>query len=411
MTEQAWGRVADDGTVFVRTADGERPVGSWQAGSPDEALAFYSRRYENAVVEAQLLGKRLAAGGADPDAALATVGRLRSQIDQPSMVGDLAALSATLDALVAKVDERRTAAVEERKAAKAAAVVQREALVTQAEELAASTQWKATGDRYRELLDEWKALPRVDRSVEQSLWKRFSAARTSFDKARRAHFATLDVQRSEAKATKEKLVAKAEELSTSSDWGSTAAAYRDLMSAWKRAGRAGKADDEALWSRFKAAQDVFFTARDAQNAERDAEEQTNLEAKRLLAAEAEALLPVTTENVAAVKSSLRSIATRWEVIGHVPRAARAGVEGRLKAVEDAVRKVEEDQWRRSNPEARARAQAAVDQLETSLASLRVQADKARAAGDERKAADAEASIAARTEWLVEAQKALEEFSG
>lgn len=410
MTEQPWGRVADDGTVFVRTADGEHAVGSWQAGSPDEALAFYTRRYENAVVEADLLGKRLSSGGADPEAALATVGRLRAQIDQPAMVGDLAALRAKLDGLVTKVDERRSAAADERKAAKVAAVAQREALVAQAEELAGSTQWKSTGDRYRELLDQWKALPRVDRSVEQSLWKRFSTARTSFDKARRAHFATLDIQRTEAKGVKEKLVVQAEALSGSTEWGATSAAYRDLMTTWKQAGRAGRSDDDALWARFKSAQDAFFAARDAQNAERDVEERANLDAKVALVVEAEALLPVDATNASTAKASLRGIAARWDDIGHVPRNERPGIEGRLKAVEDAVRAVEDDRWRRSNPEARARAQDTVDQLEASLASLRAKAEKARAAGDERKAAEADASITARTEWLVQAQKALEEFS-
>jgi hypothetical protein len=406
MTEQPWGRVDDDGTVHVRTADGDKVVGSWKAGSPDEALSFYQRRYEGAAVEADLLRRRLKAGGADPDAALATIGKLRGQIDQPSMVGDLAALSATLDELVALVDERRAAASDEKKAAKQQAVEQREKVVAEAEKLATSTQWKATGDRFRALLDEWKALPRVDRSTEQALWKRFSAAR-----ARRTHFATLDSQRDEVKAVKEKLVKEAEALSTSTEWGPTSTRYRDLMTRWKAAGRASRSDDDALWARFKAAQDAFFSARDAVNAERDVEHRANLEKKTDLVVAAEALLPVTDDNLASVKSSLRDIATKWEAIGHVPRQDRPAIEGRLRKVEDAVRAVEDDRWRRSNPEARARAQATVDQIEASIATLTQQADKARAAGQDAKAAEATEAIRVRSEWLAEARKALDEFSG
>jgi hypothetical protein len=55
-----WGRVADDGTVYVRIADGERVVGIWQAGSPDEALAFFTRRYDSLATEVSLLERRLA---------------------------------------------------------------------------------------------------------------------------------------------------------------------------------------------------------------------------------------------------------------------------------------------------------------------------------------------------------------
>jgi hypothetical protein len=411
MTQQPWGRVADDGTVYVRLADGEAVVGSWQTGSTDEALAFYSRKYDGAVVEANLLEQRLRKAGVDAESALAAIGRLRAQVEQPAMVGDLAALTAKLDALVTLVDERRAAEVVERKEAKAKALSAREDVIARAEKLATSTQWKATGEAFRSLLEEWKALPRVERSVEQALWKRFSAARTAFDRARRTHFATLDTQRDEAKAVKEKLIKEAESLSTSTDWGATSSAYRDLMTRWKAAGRANRQDDDALWQRFKAAQDAFFAARDASNAERDVEQRANLEKKTELVVQAEALLPVTRENVGSVKSSLRDISTKWEAIGHVPRNDRNTVESRLRKVEDAVRAVEDEQWRRSNPEARARAQGAVDQLEVAISQLDADIAKAEAAGNTKKADEARAARAARSEWLEQARKALEEFSG
>ena len=133
---------------------------------------------------------------------------------------------------------------------------------------------------------------RSTRDAEQELWKRFSTARSAFDKARRAHFATLDATRKEASAVKEGIIAQAEELSTCTDWGDTARAYRDLMDQWKAAPRAGRADEDALWSRFRAAQDAFFEARSAAHAERDEDQRDNLRAKEALATEAEALLPI-----------------------------------------------------------------------------------------------------------------------
>ena len=256
------------------------------------------------------------------------------------MVGDLASLGARVDALDALVAERRTAAAEERAAAKAAALAAREAIVAEAEPLAESTQWKATGERFKALLDEWKAAPRADRTGEQALWKRFSHARSQFDKHRRQYFARLDGERGEAKQVKEALVAEAEALSGSTDWGATAGAYRDLMTRWKAAGRAGKADEDALWTRFRAAQDAFFAARNAALGERDAGFAENLAAKEALLAEAEAI--DTSEPQGAPRPRCAAIQERWETIGHVPRGDKERIEGRLRRVEDAVRKGEEE---------------------------------------------------------------------
>jgi hypothetical protein len=209
--------------------------------------------------------------------------------------------------------------------------------------------------------------------------------------------------------TKERLVAEAEALSSSTDWTDTSARYRDLMRDWKAAGRAQRDVEEQLWQRFRAAQDVFFAARGEVYAERDSEQRDNQNLKEHLLVEAEGLLPV--EDVKAARAALRSVNERWEQIGHVPRDARPKMEARLHAVERAIREAEEDLWRRTNPEARARAQATVDQLQASIDKLRAQGDKARAAGNDRKAREAEEAIEAREAWLAEARKALEEFGG
>jgi hypothetical protein len=260
----------------------------------------------------------------------------------------------------------------------------------------------------RTLLDEWKAAARLDRKTDDALWKRFSHARTSFDKNRRAHFAELDSQRSEAAERKEKLIAEAVELSTSTDWGPTARRYRDLMTEWKAAGRARRDVEDELWNRFRAAQDTFFSARNEIFSTRDADLKANLEVKLALLAEAEALLPVT--DARGARTALRALHERWEAAGHIPRGDKDAVEGRLRKVDDAVRAAEESQWKRSNPEARARAEATVGQLRTSIESLDAEATKAEAAGQPDKAATAREAAAARREWLAEAERTLAEFS-
>jgi hypothetical protein len=405
-----WGRVADDGTVFVRTAAGERVVGSWQAGSPDEALTFYRRKYTSLETEVALLEQRVSATDLAPGAARATIDRLLEAVATANAIGDLDSLQSRLEALTGQVEGRREEVKAAREHARVEAKTIKERIVEEAEQIAAeATHWKISGERMRQLLDEWKAAPRADRAVETALWKRLSAARNAFAKRRKAYFAGLEDEREQAKAGKEKLVVEAEALATSTDWGQTAAAYRDLMRSWKAAGRAGRADEEDLWNRFKAAQDQFFAARSEVYSAKENELREHAAVKAALLEEANGLLPAT--NVRAARAALRSIQERWEQAGPVPREAHDRLEQGLRRVEDAVRKAEDAQWRRSNPEALARAKGTVDQIRTAIASLEEQLAKAQQRGDPRAAEQATEAIAARRSWLEEAERTLAELSG
>ena len=406
MTEQPlstdFGRVEPDGTVYVRTADGEVAVGQYAAGTPEEGLAFFVRKFDDLFAEVSLASQRLKDGKANPEAVAGLIERARAAVATPQMVGDLAALEAAVAGLetanAAKAAERAA----QRQAQRAAALAKREALVVEAEAMAASTQWKATGERYKTILDEWKALPHADRNSEQALWKRFSAARTTFDKARRAHFATRDAANSEAKAVRGAIVAEAEALSTSTDWVATMNAYRTLMDRWKAAPRGNRKDDDALWARFRDAQQVFYDARNADLAVRDESLKGNLDAKLALLTEAEALLPIT--DLAAAKKALRSIGERWEAAGHVPRADKDRVEGRLRKVEQAVRDLEQEEWRRTDPARKAFANDTVSTFSAGIERAEKELEAARAKGDTKAVAAAEAKLNSARMLLEAAQK-------
>lgn len=407
--ELPWGRVDSDGTVFVRTSEGEVAVGSFQAGTHEEALAYYTRKYEALAVEVDLLERRVALPDVAPDESMATLRRVKDTLATPTCVGNIDGLRGRLDALLPVIEGRRAEARAAREQVKAEAKAVRERIVTDAEALADSVQWKVAGERLRELLDEWKAAPHVDRTTEQSLWKRFGAARNSFDRRRRQHFAQLSAQQGVVKAAKLKIIDEAESLATSTEWGPTASRLRSLMDEWKAAGRVGRGDEDALWQRFRAAQDAFYAARTSSFSERDAKLSDNLGAKEALLAEAEALLPVS--DLAAAKTALRVVEERWEAAGHVPRADQERIEGRLRRVAETIRKAEETRWTRTNPEGLARAQAAVDQLGEVIAKLEADLGKAHASGDERAVRAAEESLEARRAWLAGAEAALAEFSG
>lgn len=412
-----FGRVDEDGTVHVRESTGERAVGQFPGVGPQEALSLYVRRYLDLNAKVTLFETRLTGSDLSVKEIDSTLARLTEETTEPSAVGDLDALRSRVQALQELAATRRAELERERAAAKKVALEERTRIIEAAEKIAATDpskiQWRPAGEELRHLLEQWKTAqrngPRIDRTSEETLWKRFSHARTAFDRERRHFFADLEQRNSSAKAAKEQLVAEAEALSSSTDWGQTAGAYRDLMTRWKAAGRAARRDDDALWARFRGAQDAFFAARDEVNAATDAEYSANLVVKEQLLTEAEALLPVT--DLAAAKSALRSIQERWEDAGKVPRADVQRVEGRLRAVETTVRDAEQAQWKRTNPETRARAEGAASQLEAAIAELEEKLAAARSAGNAREAGELETALAARRAWLEQVLRAAEDSRG
>lgn len=410
-----FGRVDDDGHVFVKVGEEEREVGSYPGATPDEALQYFARKYDEIAASADLLEARLA----NPDVSAKEVAdgltTLKDHIAGANVVGDLAALDTKVAAIEAGLATKRETEQAARAEARAAAATEREAIVAEAEAIAgqdaAHTQWKQSGERMRSLLDQWKQHQRsgakLDKPTENALWQRFSHARNHFDKGRRSYFAQLDSNRAEAKSTKEALVKEAELLSTSKDWGPTARAFKNLMDQWRQAGRASRAEDDALWERFKTAQDAFFNAKDEVAAAEDEEFRANLAVKEGLLKEAEAILPVTDLDQA--KSQLRVIQDKWDAAGKVPRADIDRTEKAMRRIESAVREQEDKKWKSSNPEVAARANSLVTQLRSSIESLEADLAKATDSGNDKKVKDLTARLESQKAWLQQAEAAGSEF--
>ena len=394
--EQAWGRIDTDGTVYVRTPDGERAIGSWQAGTPEEGIAYYQRRYDDLSAEVGVLEAR--AGSADPKQVAAAVAKLKAALPEASALGDLDALDKRLDAVAEVLERRYAERAEQRAAAAAAAADAKRALVEEAERLAQSVDWRPTGDRFRAIVEEWKAIRGVDRKTDSELWERFSTARREFDRRRRVHFAELEKTREAAAATKQKLVAEAQKLVDSTEWTPTARRFRDLMTEWKAAGRASREVDDELWAKFKEAQDTFFARRSETLSARDAEMRANAEAKAALLAEAEQLDP--SSDLEGARKRLRSIHDRWEKIGKVPREDMGSLEDRLAAVERKVREAGETGRARTLTVTES---PLVIRLRESVQKLEARLERARAAGDDKLVAETEAALATQQGWLAQAQ--------
>lgn len=405
-----YGRVDDQGRVFVKDGDTEREVGQYADGIPEQPLALYVRRFLDLQAQVDLAQARLATLKAhDIDATLKS---LDKAMESPMVVGNVDGLRSRIEKLRELGAARKEQLAEEREVAKAQALETRNKIVEAAEKIAAQdperTQWKQSGERLRELLESWKESqrkgPRIDRATEDALWKRFSAARTSFDRHRKSFFSQLDTKRAEVRTRKEALIKRAEELANSTDWARTSAAYRDLMTEWKAAGRASRKDDDALWERFRAAQQVFFDARSADNAKTSTEEQANLEVKEKLLEQAKALMPV--KDLETTKAKFRDLLDKWDEAGRVPRGDMQRLENGLRSVEQAIAKAENEAWVKSNPETKARAEGLVGQLEEKIAKLEAEIAAAKQDGKDTK--KLEEDLQARKGWLDQARKAAAE---
>lgn len=401
-TPAPWGRVDDTGTVYVRTADGERAVGQYPDGSVEEALAYFERKFTELAGQVTLLEQRIKRGSPSADIAK-TVAALRSTVSDANAVGDISSLEKRLDALHGAVDELTELQKAEAKAVVAAAVVERSTIVSEVEALAAQdfskAQWKQVSASLEALFERWKKHqqdgPRLPKTESADLWKRFRVARTTIETHRKAFFAELDTVHKDARLRKQELVERAEALSTKGVDG--IASYRALLEQWKLAGRAGKKADDALWARFSAAGDVLYAAKAEADALDDVEFSENLEKKLALLSEAEPLLTATDR--ASAKETLLGIQKRWDAVGKVPRDKVRTVEDRMRKVEAAVRKLDEEHWQRNNPEKKARSEGLASQLEDAIAKLEKELVEAKASKDAKRIAEAQESLDARKAWL------------
>nr|WP_104477642.1 DUF349 domain-containing protein [Microterricola pindariensis] len=400
--QQPWGRVDETGTVFVREESGERAVGQYPDGTPEEALAYFERKFVDLAGQVTLLEQRAKRGAPASDIAKA-VASISANVEGANAVGDLAALKARLEKLGGAVSELTEQQSAETKAAIDAAVAERTQIVEEAEKLAAGdpakTQWKQATATLDALFARWQAhqhdAPRLPKAEANELWKRFRAARTTIEQHRKAFFAELDSAHKDVRSRKQALIDQAEALAGKGADGIPA--YRKLLDEWKLAGRAGKKQDDALWARFKAAGDVLYSAKSEVDAVENEEFSENLAAKQALLEEAEPIL--SEKDRVKARAALTGIQRRWDEIGRVPREQVKSIEDRLRKVENHVRVLDEDHWKRNNPETKARAEGLAGQLEDAIAKLEATIAAATASGDAKAAAAASEELETKRAWL------------
>jgi hypothetical protein len=401
---EPWGRVDDDGTVSVREADGWRVVGQYPDGTPEEALAYYQRKFSDLAAEVSLLEVRHRNGGAPAADLRATAQTLMGKLQGAAAVGNLAALEARVQALTGELAEASATEAAASRQAVEDAVRARTELVEKAEALAArdprTVQWKQASSELASLFDQWQSQqqngPRLPKSTGQQLWKRFRDARATVDKHRREFYAELDEAHKAVRDQKSRLVERAEALAPKGEDG--IAAYRELLDQWKTAGRAGKKADDALWARFKAAGDALYGARGEREAADAEASREKIEAKRALLVEARTIADE--PDLAKARSALTAIQRQWDDIGRIfPRDKERVLDDDLRKIESALRTREETDWKRNNPETKARANDMTRQLTEAIQKLEDELAAAKKSGDKAAIAKATEALDARRAWL------------
>ena len=404
-----FGRVENDGTVLVKMPDGsEKQVGQWAAGDPNDGLAFYIRKYHEIENELSLALQRLKEGKGNADAVFKLIERVKTSLETPNFVGDLSILSSKIEELQVLAAVKKAEFSAAKAIAKEKAMEKRKQLVEEAEKLINSKQWKVTTQRFKEIVEEWKKLPHGAKSEEQALWKRFSAARSAFDKTRRQYFSTLESGRKEASKIKSEIVTQAKAIADSKEWNDTANKFRNLMAKWKSAPILERKEEQKLWKEFKLAQDVFFAARTAALSVLDEEHSKNLEAKKVLAEKAEKILPIT--DIKSARQALKPIQEEWSKIGHVSRKDKDKIEARLKSVEEAIRNAEKNELNRTDPAKSARAQSTMELIEAKLIKTEKERESALSSGDTKKAEKLALTIESQKMLLEATKTALADFT-
>lgn len=399
VIERGLGRVDEAGTVAVKDGDDWRVVGQFPDATPDEALAYFERKFADLEGQVRLLEQRIRGGANAKDVAKAA-SHLHKAVVTANAVGDIPSLLTRLDALRGELGQLEAEQQAASKAELDAAIAERAAVVESIEQLAANdlgdVQWKQMMQKVDLLFADWQRLqkdgPRLPKGQADSLWKRFRDARSTLETARRKFFAELDASHKDVRARKQALVEQAQALAPKGVDGIPA--YRALLDQWKAAGRAGRKIDDALWAQFKEAGDVLFAAKSEQAAVDNEEYAANLVKKQELLDEAAPILEM--KNRAAARDALISVQQRWDEIGRVPRESLREVEDRMRKIETHVRELDEQHWKSHNPERKARSEGLAGQLEDAIEKLEGELAEAK---DAKAKAAIEAELETKRSWL------------
>jgi hypothetical protein len=322
----------------------------------------------------------------DAKLAIGTMGPLPAKQDRDDLTVRLQAVRA---AVTPRIKEMRDA--EEWK--RWANVQVQEELCTKMESLVpiADNEPEKAATEMRQLQERWKTVAAAPRSQAEVLWTRFKTAQDQVYEKCKDFFAQQAAERQENLKKKEALCVRAEALQDSTDWVRTAESIKQLQAEWKTIGAVTRGHEKAVWERFRAACDKFFTRRQDDLKERKHEWAGNLAKKEALITEAEQLAQSTEWDKAA--SRIKQLQIEWKKIGPVRKNKSEAVWQRFRTSCDTF-------FERFKNRDHAAVAGKLADRETAVAELEALVPAADAASDAPAPDDLYAKVqAARARWL------------
>src|SRR5919206_326708 len=207
-----------------------------------------------------------------------------------------------------------------------------EELCKEMEALKAEENLDAASRKMRELQSRWKQVALAPRAQGEAMWRRFKTAQDEVYGRTSAHLAAQNEERAANLVAKQALCERAEALTDSTDWVRTAAEIQGLQAEWKKIGPVSRGHEKAVWERFRAACDKFFTRRQEDLKHRKEEWATNLAKKEALCEKAEALADSVDWDTAAAQ--LKRLQAEWKTIGPVRKSKSEAVWQRFRGACD-----------------------------------------------------------------------------
>ena len=248
-------------------------------------------------------------------------------------------------------------------------------LVARAEELSTSEDWKAAADEIKGLQAQWKTIGAVPQERSQELWQRFRKAGNTFFERRQQHLQGMGQQQEENLEKKEALCARAEELSQSTQWRSTADAFKALQAEWKAVGPVPREHSETLWQRFRQAADAFFGRRSEHYSKLRKDQTENLRKKDALCVRAEELSQSTQWK--ATSEAIKVLQAEWKAIGPVPQNKADAIWKRFRGAIDVFFERQKAWFDQRNQDRESRQTEWRDQLHETLDRKRDQIERLR----------------------------------
>ncbi|WP_297238057.1 DUF349 domain-containing protein [uncultured Faecalicoccus sp.] len=207
-------------------------------------------------------------------------------------------------------------------------------LIKKAEELSHSEELKKATSQMQELFEQWKKVPSAGRQLDDALWEEFQKARQAFYDKKQAAWETMNQNFDNARQIKQDLIAKAKELEDSVEWKKTSDKLKDLMTAWREAGFAGKEENDALWEEFNAARQKFYSRRNEFYDQLHEQQAQNLKEKQALIEKARQIKD-TEDYSRANTEAMKELAVEWKAIGSCGKNKDDKVWNEFREINDA----------------------------------------------------------------------------